>query len=263
MTTTARERRDIIRLYVEEQYSIEAIGQVVGRSHPTVRATLTQAGIVIRGGWQKRQQPQGLDPAQMVARYQAGEGIVELAKDLHVHTNRIRHMLLSAGVTLRPGGKTVSTAAELAQHPEAEQMVARYQAGETINAIASSLQRSAKTVRKVLLALGLTIKRGGSQQGRPAKTWRACHTCNVRIPLSEWANHNYTAHGLETEGSRQERSVDAYIAEHQNEWQAARDQAQPVCPGCGYSPCITQMSCGRRLRAQAQHHYQKEERRAA
>ncbi len=260
MTTTAHERRDIIRLYVEEQYSIEAIGQVVGRSHPTVRAALTDAGVTIRGARSKHQAT-GLDPAQIVARYQQGEGIVALAKDIQVHTNRIRHILLGERITLRPGGKTSRGNAELAQHPEAAQMAARYQAGETIDAIASSLRRSAKTVRKVLLARGLTIKVGGSVAGTRPQT-RTCHTCNERILLAEWPNHNYTAHGIETEGAAINRNIERYIAKHQAEWKAAAE-AKPPCPGCGYSPCITPMCCGRRLRAQAQHNYQQEERRAA
>jgi hypothetical protein len=99
----ATTRRRIIQLYVDDQSSMDAIGDVVGCSRTTIQRILTQAGIVCR--------PPGVptpahapDVATIIARYEAGESMTRLAHDLKHHGQTIRRVLTAAGVPIRANG---------------------------------------------------------------------------------------------------------------------------------------------------------------
>ncbi len=103
---TATTRHRIIQLYVDDQSSMDAIGDAVGCSRPTVQRILTQAGIVCRppGVPTPATPAHAPDAATIIARYQAGESMARIARDLKHHGQSIRRVLTAAGVPIRANG---------------------------------------------------------------------------------------------------------------------------------------------------------------
>lgn len=80
----------------------------------TVTRTLKRNGIAIRGDQRRRPKHLGdAERADIVARYGAGERIMDIAANYGTHTQRISGVLREKGVHLRPrswkGGRTIST----------------------------------------------------------------------------------------------------------------------------------------------------------
>jgi hypothetical protein len=97
----------------------------------------------------------------LAARYEAGESSGDLASAIGRSRPFVRALLREADVTIRPIGKQPTYDAELAAAA-----IGRYKAGESILAIAESLDRSCTFVRKILVRYGAARRPPGGPSQR-------------------------------------------------------------------------------------------------
>lgn len=159
----ARIAADLAERFIQDQLSVAELSTLVRRRPSTVRRLLTEAGIQTTGpacvGLSKQ------ETARILARrYEAGASIVALVRQTGMDKRAIRTMLVDAGVDLP------------VSHPltadEAEQVVARYQAGESIRTLAASMGCSYGTIRAALHAAQVPMRPRGDnrhQGGRPCR----------------------------------------------------------------------------------------------
>ncbi|MEO3857498.1 GntR family transcriptional regulator [Acrocarpospora sp. B8E8] len=90
---------------------------------------------------------------QVAGPYQAGQGIRAIAASLGVSVGKVRTQLEAAGIQIRRGPRPKPvTAAD-------EDLIRRYQNGESIRVIATSRRTDGKKVRAQLVAAGVRIRR--------------------------------------------------------------------------------------------------------
>ena len=195
-----------------------------------------------------------LDTAAIVARYNAGVGLRKLGIAAHIDPERIRETLVAAGVIIRPVGSNGSSTAPL----DIASIIERYNDGEAMSTIATSIGRGLDTVRNALDESGTAFRQRGHRASTKAGVKprrRTCTICQTRIPAVEWHEHQRTAHTAPaTPAAVIRRNVVAYIAALETK----PTPALPYCIGCRQRPCATPTCCGRRLRAQTQHANRKE-----
>lgn len=93
---------------------------------------------------------------EMVAKYEAGAGIIAVGEAYGISSTTVRKRLMEAGVTMRPRGGA-SHALDLPM----DELVARYEAGEGLGTLSRVYECSPMTIRKRLGAAGITIREPG------------------------------------------------------------------------------------------------------
>lgn len=91
------------------------------------------------------------DTSWIVARYERGDTLREIAADLGVSHEAVRQQLLYAGVDMRSRGR---------QTPELDidDLVRRYQAGESVGVLAAVTGVAIRTLRQQLEDAGAAIR---------------------------------------------------------------------------------------------------------
>lgn len=89
--------------------------------------------------------------AEVIAGYEAGASVDELADRFGVSNSQIRRILIAAGVERRPTGRTPAT------KPDLEHLAAAYRAGESQLSLARLHEVNTKTVRRWLIEAGVDI----------------------------------------------------------------------------------------------------------
>lgn len=102
-----------------------------------------------------------MDESEMVARYEAGESLVQIARAAHMDKGRLRVALVAHGVTIRPLGNPLTSAQEAA-------IVARYQAGESRHDLARAFRVAGQRIDAALAAGGITSLRPRGRELTPA-----------------------------------------------------------------------------------------------
>ena len=87
----------------------------------------------------------------MVAGYEAGASVDELAARFEVSNSPIRRILNAAGVQMRPTGRAPATA------PDVDQLAADYRAGETLLSLSRAHGWDPKTIKKWLVRAGVDV----------------------------------------------------------------------------------------------------------
>ena len=214
-----------------------------------IREVLVAAGVVIRPVGSNGSHPAPLDIASIIERYNDGVGLRKLGIACYCDPERVRETLVAAGVAIRPKGSNGSSTAPL----DVASIIERYNAGEAMSTIATSIGRGLDTVRNALDESGTAFRQRGHRASTKAGTkphWRTCIICNLRIPTVSWHEHQRTVHTAPaTPTAIIRRNVAAYI----KAYEAKPTPALPYCIGCRQRPCITPTCCGRRLRTQTQH----------
>jgi hypothetical protein len=199
------ERAELARM-LREGYdaglSHTAVARSIGCDHDTARTLIVEAGGTLRtqviAGLAEHLRPALAQ--RLRTEYENGASLAELSAELRCRESSVRCLLVEAGATIRPdhkiaavqrypacptGGMSLRELADLlglqpppprrASHPvrpeETEQIAMRYQAGETIQELATSTGYPYSRVRNALLAAGVRMRRKGE-----------------RIPLTQ-ANH--------------------------------------------------------------------------
>ncbi|WP_308170254.1 GntR family transcriptional regulator, partial [Acrocarpospora catenulata] len=144
---------ELVRRYQAGESYI-AIAESVDTNPQRIRSRLVAAGVEIRSAGRRRV-PVVADP-DVVRRYEAGESMRAIAGSLGVDKLTVRSRLVSAGVRIRR-----RSAAGTGLGVSAEEVVRRYEAGESMRAIAGSLGVDKLTVRCRLLAAGVEIRPPG------------------------------------------------------------------------------------------------------
>ena len=192
-----------------------------------------------------------LDVPAIVARYSAGVGLRKLGIACHCDPERVRGVLVAAGVVIRPVGSNRSSTAPL----DINALVARYNEGESVSTLATSIGRGRNALRTAFAAADVPIRPRGIQKAGVKPLWRTCTICDTRIPAVGWHDHQRTTHTAPaTPASVIRRNVAAYIAALETKPTPERSH----CAGCKQRPCATPLCCGRRLRALTQHANRKE-----
>lgn len=190
-----------------------------------------------------------LDTASIIDRYQRGVGLVAIGRADRISPNRVRALLADAGVAIRPQG-TNGTNGPRATPLDVAALVERYNTGETISSIASSVGRTFQTIRAALETADIPLRGRGIQKDGVKPRSRICNVCEIRISAMLWNDHQHEFHGApETPSAKTRRTVQAYIDTLEAKPVAERTH----CAGCKQRPCITPLCCGRRLRALTQH----------
>lgn len=94
--------------------------------------------------------PTPLDPAEVVRRYQSGEGLTSIATALHVGVRRIRLALAEQGVTIRSRGDVLGQRGPLPRPLDEQECIRLYQSGLDTNLVARHLGVKQARVRDVL-----------------------------------------------------------------------------------------------------------------
>lgn len=136
----------------------DEIGSQFGITDVTVYRALKRQGIPRRGShprsdWEDTEQ----NRRDLVAAYEAGEGIIRIAKRFHMNGRRVTQILDESGHTERhPGGKRRFTDENAAEFARA------YQAGETLTWIAKRYEVSTKVARDYLVRAGVELRPVGA-----------------------------------------------------------------------------------------------------
>ena len=97
--------------------------------------------------------------AELVAAYEAGATVEELAAEHGCSTTTIREVLAAEGVTLRsPGPRSPLEGREA-------ELAAAYEAGATVRELVDRFGANQRTVRKVLAEQGVVMRRRGPKSG--------------------------------------------------------------------------------------------------
>jgi DNA-binding CsgD family transcriptional regulator len=93
---------------------------------------------------------------------------------------------------------------------------------------------------------------------------RTCHSCEIQIPVNDWADHLTKVHGYKGAAGLARTALDRYLERirQQPEVEPQR-QPDPPCPVCGLSPCPTPIVHARTARTWAQRGYQPRKKGAA
>jgi len=157
---------EIIRDLREQGWPFKKIAQELDVTHTTLRRFLRKRGLPTtplprRVHFSKDQLE------DMVSRYQAGESLVSLKRDYGHDVATIKGVLRSNGVELRTkwNRNARSKAVYSIDLPE---LTSRYEAGETLEALAAHFRVSSSTVRTRLLSNGVTL-RGLGPQPKPER----------------------------------------------------------------------------------------------
>ena len=162
-----RKRRDaglsideMVRRY-EAGETCGDIGAVAGLSESSVARWLRQQGIKLRPG-SKRPGSGRLDlpVPEIVARYRAGESLRMIAATTGMDPSSVRYRLRRAGVALRRTGKAPGQGR--LDLPVAE-IIRRYQAGQSTQAIGRALGVSADTIHRRLVEAGVARRPPGTR----------------------------------------------------------------------------------------------------
>ena len=195
-----------------------------------------------------------LDTASIIERYNDGVGLRKLGIACHCDPERVREVLVAAGVVIRAVGSNGSSPAPL----DIASIIERYNDGESVSTLATSIGRGYAATRAALEASGNPFRQRGHRASTKAGVKprrRTCTICQTRIPAVEWHDHQRIIHTAPaTPASVIRRNVAAYIAALETK----PTPALPYCIGCRQRPCATPTCCGRRLRAQTQHANRKE-----
>jgi hypothetical protein len=106
-----------------------------------------------------------LDVDEAVRRYTGGEGLFDLAADLHVAHKRLRQLLVDAGVRIRGRGEVIGTRGPEPRPIDVDECTRLYATGMTARAIAEQLGVKARRVYDVLRAQGVLGPPGGREPG--------------------------------------------------------------------------------------------------
>lgn len=141
---------ELVARYAEGE-GLHALAASYSSSPMTIRARLTAAGVTIREPGRNRNAPV-FDPDELREAYESGLRLVDVAALFGTHKNRIRDLLVEAGVTIRPRAWKPL--------PELE-LKARYEAGEPARTLAADYGVDEGTIRAHLRRFGVTIRPGG------------------------------------------------------------------------------------------------------
>jgi hypothetical protein len=98
--------------------------------------------------------------AELDATYQRLQAVPAVARELGVAYETARQWLLEAGVKLRAKGRPSLRA----EHLDVDQIIKRYNSGESIAALGAAMSVSPTTVRKRLTDAGVAL--------RPRRGWK-------------------------------------------------------------------------------------------
>ncbi len=194
-----------------------ALARSIGCDHDTARRLIVEAGGTLRtqviAGLAEHARP--LLAQRLRIEYDNGAGLAELSAELGCRESSVGCLLVEAGATLRPDykiadaqryparpteGMSVREFADLLgwQPPpprrksrpvspqDAVESVRRYEAGETIQAIADSIGYPSSAIRRTLLAAGVRLRTRasygpgltpGDMSGVPGLHWRPIDAC--------------------------------------------------------------------------------------
>lgn len=91
--------------------------------------------------------------ADVIAGYEAGASVDELAATFGVSNSPIRRILIPAGVSRRPTGRMPAGG----RKPDVAELTAGYAAGESVSSLARMYDCNPKTMRAWLRAAGVEV----------------------------------------------------------------------------------------------------------
>jgi transposase-like protein len=162
---TDSSRRDLVAAY-EGGESILAIARRLRIHTRRVTQILDESGLGWRhpGGKRRFSDEQA---AEFARAYQAGEGLVQIGRRYGVAAPVIRRYLIRAGIPLRP----VGAPAFWTEDRKAE-AIRRYQAGEQLKDIATTMGCGTTTLTRTLVELGVHEKKQWWLSGEAHHSWR-------------------------------------------------------------------------------------------
>jgi hypothetical protein len=92
----------LVTAYNTAKMSIPALAVLTGHSYSWTRRRLVDAGVELRG---RSRRPCPVPVSQLAAEYEKGASIITLVERYDLYYKRVRELLLSHGVTLRPSTK--------------------------------------------------------------------------------------------------------------------------------------------------------------
>jgi hypothetical protein len=182
-------RTRVRQLYVDEHRSMNEVAEMVNRSSERVRQLLRTMGVPVRprsecsrlafaSGRAEPDRPafRAEDEPAMIAAYQAGESIKELARLRHSSSTTVRAMLLRHGVVLRPRdtqGAQARARIAAARRPahvrrledqqrHLSETIAAYYATASGSKVAQLLERDSLWVYSALRMAGVAIGKNAS-----------------------------------------------------------------------------------------------------
>lgn len=166
---------DVVRLYVEERWSLPRLASFYQVAQTRVRAILRSEGVTIRPpGGSAGRVPE--PPHADVARFYRDEGwpLARVGRHYGISVPRVRAILRSEGVAIRPANQPPRHSGprrkpRVQVPPEQARAIAdAYRAGVSIIGIAQRRHMSAPLVRRILVEQGVTIRLGS--MNRPVPT---------------------------------------------------------------------------------------------
>ena len=152
---------DVVAAYQQPAVSVRALANRFDVSDNTIRLRLQTAGVRVRSFAELHDH---IDVDRLVAAYQGGVSARGLARQYGLDRLTIRDRLTAAGVTIRPaGGTSRSVAID-------RRLVADYLAGGSLHGLARTRPVSVATIRRILIASGVTIRPAGGAHGPRRKT---------------------------------------------------------------------------------------------
>lgn len=144
----------IVQLY-QQGRSLREIAQQFGVSVQPIRRILREHQVPQRRGGKRSAWNGSAEQREMViALYAAGSSIAEIARRFTCRDERIRVVLVDAGLDVRPVGGIGRRFTE----EEAESMAAEYRAGVSLESLANDHGVTAMTVRAYLLRQGVALR---------------------------------------------------------------------------------------------------------
>lgn len=146
---------ELAERFIQDQVSVAELARLVGRRPSTVRRLLDEAGIQTAGS-----ACVGLSEQEtgriLARRYERGASIAALVRQTGMDKRVIRAMLVAAGVVL-PVQHSLTA-------DEAQQVVARYRAGDSIRTVAAGIGCSYGTIRAALHTAKIPLRARGDNR---------------------------------------------------------------------------------------------------
>ncbi len=139
--------------------TVREVAARAGVSREIVRDRLRRAGAL---GYPLRDQRRHVREVfenrgpELVAAYEAGETVADLAADAGISWHTLRDHLVDHGIAIRTAHWQVREVLEA----RGDEFLAGYRAGATLNEIAASAGISTASIRPYLVARGVTLRRG-------------------------------------------------------------------------------------------------------